>query len=807
MLPAHLAERLEPNAPAPREGRFVVYWMRVAARATENPALDVALAAGKALQKPVFVYHALSQRYRYASDRLHTFFLEGARDVQQGLAARGIGYAFHLERPPAPAPVLQSLAQDAALVVTDFLPLQPLLRWDAEVAKLAPLWRVDASCVAPLWRFGERLGRPRAFREAAREAWARRVREAWRDVESPGPAFLPDLPFAPVDLPGADLSALVAGCEVDHTVSPVHHTPGGTSAGLARWRTFLETKLDAYARARDEPLGDGTSRLSAYLHLGHVSALRLAREAAGHGGEGAQKFLDELLTWRELAWHFCWHTPSPDSVEALPPWARETLQAHEGDRREALPSWEHLARAQTGDALWDAAQRQLLIHGELHHAVRMTWGKRLLEWTRDAKSALALLFDLNHRYALDGRDPSSVGGILWCLGAFDRPFAPEVPVLGAVRPRPTAEHSKRLEVAEYERRVHRPSRGRPLTVAVVGAGVAGAAAARALKDAGQAVVLFERAREPGGRLSSWREGGLRFDSGASHFSVKDERFARWARAWWQERVLAEWTPSSLGPSGGEGGGEGKRPAARLVASPSNAALVSRLHHQLDVRFGVTVGELKRDAERWRLKDESGESLGEYEVVVVALPAPEAATLVDPASFSLASRLREVSFESCWAVLLSFSSPTGVEWDLQEGGAGPLERVWRDSSKPERRGEGGERWVLHATGEWSARHLGASADEVTAMLLDAYVSATGAARQAPASSQAHLWRNARASRPLGEACVWDAALRLAVCGDWCLGRDVESAFLSGSAAAGRINALPPAEADAAAPTHASQLRLL
>lgn len=131
MLPAHLAERLEPNAPAPRTGQFVIYWMRVAARATENPALDVALAAAKALRLPVFVYHALAERHRYASDRLHTFFLEGARDVQRALRERGIGYVFDLERPGPRAPALRRLAADAALVVTDFVPLPPFLRRDA----------------------------------------------------------------------------------------------------------------------------------------------------------------------------------------------------------------------------------------------------------------------------------------------------------------------------------------------------------------------------------------------------------------------------------------------------------------------------------------------------------------------------------------------------------------------------------------------------------------------------------------------------------------------------------------------------
>ncbi|MEM8950843.1 MAG: deoxyribodipyrimidine photo-lyase, partial [Pseudomonadota bacterium] len=100
-LPEHLAERCRSlnHAEAVRGAEFILYWMRTACRARENPALDAALIASRAFDKPVLVYHALAETYPYASDRHHSFILEGAKDVQAAMAARGIGYAFHLERP------------------------------------------------------------------------------------------------------------------------------------------------------------------------------------------------------------------------------------------------------------------------------------------------------------------------------------------------------------------------------------------------------------------------------------------------------------------------------------------------------------------------------------------------------------------------------------------------------------------------------------------------------------------------------------------------------------------------------------
>lgn len=96
-LSRHLRERSRRIVDvAPARGAFVLYWMRVAVRAEENAALDVALEAANALGLPVVVYHAVAERYPYASDRHHTFILEGARDVACALSERGIAYVAHV---------------------------------------------------------------------------------------------------------------------------------------------------------------------------------------------------------------------------------------------------------------------------------------------------------------------------------------------------------------------------------------------------------------------------------------------------------------------------------------------------------------------------------------------------------------------------------------------------------------------------------------------------------------------------------------------------------------------------------------
>ena len=76
-----------------------------------------------------------------------------------------------------------------------------------------------------------------------------------------------------------------------------------------------------------------------------VSPQRIAREAAEIDGDGAEKFLDEMLIWREMAYAFCFIRQDHHAISALPDWAIATLASHESDRRPALMSWERLAQS------------------------------------------------------------------------------------------------------------------------------------------------------------------------------------------------------------------------------------------------------------------------------------------------------------------------------------------------------------------------------------------------------------------------------------------------------------------------------
>jgi len=785
-LPPHLAERTRwENDPAGNpSGEFILYWMRNALRAHENPALDVAVTLANHCQLPLFVYQGLSERYRFASDRLHTFILQGAQDVSRQLAARGIGYAFHLERPGHRGPHLRTLAERATCVVTEDMPVEPLLSWTKRLGATltTPLLCVDTACVAPLPLIGKAYVRAFEFRQGTAELYRGRVSRTWTDAQPDGTTFVPaNLPFTPVDLLAADMAALVRQCEIGHVIGAVPHTPGGSAAGYRRWERFLQNGLPAYARRRNDPLADGTSRLSPYLHFGMVSPFRIARDAAAAGGTGGEKFLDELLIWRELAYAFCAFGPHHESLDALPAWARETLAEHASDTRAAIYSWETLARGRSEDPLWDAAQLSLLRHGELHNNVRMTWGKAMPHWTPDAAAALAMLIDLNHRYALDGRDPASYGGILWCLGQFDRPFPPTRPVLGTVRGRSTHDHARRLDVVQYRRHTTRPLYGPTPAVAIVGAGISGLICARTLADHGCEVTLFEKSRGVGGRMATRRaDGDLQFDHGAQYFTARDPRFARYVDSWASDALVARWNGRVRTLRSGVMDFT-REDAERFVAVPGMNAICRHLAEGLPLRLQTRVASLERTAASWHLRDDEGAALGQFDAVAISAPSPQAAALLAPVPL-LARRAERAEMAGCWAALLAFQRPIELACDGAFVDDSPLAWIARNSSKRDRN-RSPECWTLHASTEWTREHIDDPPEATLPALIDAFWQATGVTPSEPAYATAHRWRFALPVNPLVEPCLFDPDTLLGACGDWCGGPRVEGAFLSGAALAG------------------------
>jgi deoxyribodipyrimidine photo-lyase len=467
----------QPTHPA-RE--YVLYWMRSSRRVDHNFALDRAVELALELGRPLLVFEALRCDYRWASDRHHAFVIAGMRDNQVACERYGVTYYPFVEDAKGRGRgLLRELASHACVVVTDDHPgfHFPAMLTAAAAQLDVRLETVDSIGLLPMALAPKDFPTAYAFRAFLQ----RELPEQLGAMPKATPLAKFGLPRARVPAaiaqrwPAADpallggSTALLAALPIDHTVG-VCDRPGGPRAGIAAIRAFVGVGLDTYDERRNHPDDDGGSKLSAYLHFGHVSVHAVLRELAarcewspgdlGRPRRGAREgfwglpapiesFLDELVVWRELGHNFAHARDDIDRYSSLPGWARATLAQHAADPRPYLYDAACLEGAETHDEIWNAAQRQLVREGRMHNYLRMLWGKRVLEWTAQPEAAAQRLVELNNRWALDGRDPNSYSGIFWVFGRYDRPWAPKRPIFGSIRYMSSDATRRKLRLKKY----------------------------------------------------------------------------------------------------------------------------------------------------------------------------------------------------------------------------------------------------------------------------------------------------------------------------------------------------------------------
>ena len=415
--------------PPHHTGQCVVYWMQRSQRAVDNPALNVAVSAANLLKRPVVVFLAPVPFYPRANLRHYAFLMQGLPDIANGLRERNI--SFVLRRYPDHKLLEFCKAVGPCLLVGDENPMLEPERWRQKVAEQIPVpfWTVDSDVVVPSKllekeQYGAYTIRPRIRRYLPE--FLKRLKNPSAKVKWKPPKGLQSLNL------NCDITQ---GWNIDRSVMPVNGFRGGTQEALRLLRQFVRHKLKDYAQTRNHPELDGTSRLSPYLHFGHVGphTIALAVRNSRVPKRAQESFLEELLVRRELAINFVRFNPNYESIESGPHWAHETLARHARDQRPVRYTEGQLEEAATHDPLWNAAQLQMRLTGWMHNYMRMYWAKKILEWSASPARAYQTAIYLNDKYELDGRDPNGYEGIAWAIvGKSDRAWS-ERPIFGKIR--------------------------------------------------------------------------------------------------------------------------------------------------------------------------------------------------------------------------------------------------------------------------------------------------------------------------------------------------------------------------------------
>jgi len=483
-----LRARLLNPSPVRQDGDYVLYWMLATRRLQHNHALDNALAWCKALNKPLLILEGLRADYRWACARHHRVVLDAMAEHAAECKKRGVRYLPFVERQAGESRgLLPELAKRAAVVVSDDHPGFFFPQALAAAAKQLDVHfeAIDSTGVLPMRLMPGSLPSAYVLRRRMQKCLSGFLDDAGRKQAlsryAHGPARVaasvlkrwPPTPAKQLDRQ----AALESKIPFQHDVS-VSSWQGGALAARATLKQFLHQELGRYDALRMQ--ATPASGLSMALHYGFISSHEVLLATLGHEGvtaselaprlaakeakakgtragfwdlpEQTETFLDQLLTWRELGHRFQAQHPECENWGSQPEWALATLQAHRSDPREFSYTPEQFEAGQTHDPLWNAAQNCLVQEGWMPNYLRMLWGKMLLWWSADPAQAWDTLFHLNNLYALDGRDPNSMSGISWVFGRFDRPFGPERPVIGKLRPMSSKNTARKMDLGDFVER-------------------------------------------------------------------------------------------------------------------------------------------------------------------------------------------------------------------------------------------------------------------------------------------------------------------------------------------------------------------
>lgn len=414
-------------------GGPILYWMSRDIRADDNWALLYAQELAVAHKVPLIVLYNLTPGFLGGDARSYRFKCEALMSVEKILAAKDIPFCVVHGEHTEKEIITFAQAHGVGAIVTDFSPLRISRQWVTYVQKhsTVPVYEVDAHNIVPCFIASDK-----------QEYGAYTLRPKLHKLL---PSYLEEFPAlkkhsyhydGKIDRP---LWSTLCPEDVSDMVMAADHKSAHRAVAH-----FIQTKLMQYAEKRNDPNEDAQSNLSPYIHYGIVAPARIALDVTSHTGLSIEQllartehpasiFLEELIVRRELSDNFCFYNPHYDTVQGFPLWAQKSHEKASQDTREYIYTKRQFESGSTHDALWNAAQHQMVSTGKMHGYMRMYWAKKILEWTKNPEDAMKIAIYLNDTYSLDGRDPNGYAGIAWSIGGVhDRAWFGR-PVFGQVR--------------------------------------------------------------------------------------------------------------------------------------------------------------------------------------------------------------------------------------------------------------------------------------------------------------------------------------------------------------------------------------
>lgn len=324
-------------------------------------------------------------------------------------------------------------------------------------------------------------------------------------------------------------------------------------------------------------------------------------------------------------------------------------------------------------------------------------------------------------------------------------------------------------------------------ILIIGAGIAGLAAARKLMLAGNSVRVFDKGRRIGGRVATRRADGFVFDHGAQFLTAHTDSFSSLCHKAASQGALTVWTR----PNGKQAfiGGTMMRDFPSWLATLPDG-------RDIPIQQAVEIAQIIETDGKIHLYDHDNSLIAEGAQLIITAPAPQTERLLQDAAPELSQTAATATYDPCWTVMLGLKEADTLILPEIESPDSDLSFVADSRSrrpqthtKPHTATDKAACLILQASADWSKTYLEAEADDIIKLVTALYTThlqKAGLSMPEVSYQSAHRWRYAKLAKAADEANPRSSQSgRLHLAGDWLIAPRIESAFISGEAAADAV----------------------
>jgi len=321
-------------------------------------------------------------------------------------------------------------------------------------------------------------------------------------------------------------------------------------------------------------------------------------------------------------------------------------------------------------------------------------------------------------------------------------------------------------------------------IAIIGAGISGLTLAQNLKEHTD-VIVFEKARNLGGRMSTRYAEPFYFDHGTQHFTAHSREFQNFLHPFTDAGIVTEWNGRIINLEIGKKITDYFWSEPHLVATPNMNSLCKKLAESIDVRFTVEVAPLiQKQFGTWVLQDKKGNALGEYDWVISTAPPAQTLNLLQ-SILPDGSLLHAARMQGCYALMIGFNSPWDKPWIAAKVHDNPIKWISINSTKPGR-DRAVTAIVVHACNDWTMQHMDDDMRETEKFLMEQFEAVVEISTRNAAYISIHRWQYAIAEEIQQKpGFYFDPNQKIAATSDWASTSRIEKVWLNAKDLANKI----------------------